>query len=100
MSQSVQRDLYQPSIQDAFTKWRLANPVLMLRLLRFALEARQSHRKYGIKAVVERVRWHYTVERKEEFLINNSYVSRLARWLMENHKELDGLFETRKLKRD
>lgn len=99
----TQRVMHQASIQDAFTEWIGENKELVDAIIRFAKEARAAgHKKYGIKAIVERTRWHFHVERREQadWKINNNYTSRLARFLMVAYPELKDLFETRKLKRD
>jgi hypothetical protein len=100
---ATQRVLHQDSIQDAFTDWLTENKPVVDAVIRYAREARAAgYKHYGIKAVVERVRWHFHVERKEQadFKINNNYTSRLARLLMSLEPELKGMFELRKLKRD
>jgi len=100
---ATQRVLHQASIQDAFTEWVHENKPIVDAIIRFAKEARAAgHKQYGIKAIVERVRWHFHVERRDsaEWKINNNYTSRLARFLMHLEPELNGMFELRKLHRD
>lgn len=73
---------------------------MYLYFKRFALEARQSGvKKYGAKAIFERLRWHVMIERRgDDFKINNNYVSRYVRLLIGEHPEFNSFFSTRSLK--
>jgi len=86
------------TLDGRFDDWAAENPEIVELFLRYAREARASGRHYGIKAIAERVRWHVTVEKREDYKINNSYMSRLSRLLVRVDPDLVGLFEFRKLK--
>jgi hypothetical protein len=89
------------SLDELFRLWVFANERIIQMFLRFAQQAKGTgHKKVGIKAIAERVRWEVFIERKEAdpYKINNSYVSRIARLLVQRDPSLDGLFEFRKLK--
>jgi hypothetical protein len=88
------------TLQERFDEWARENPDVIGHFLRFAREARNAgFERYGVKAIAERVRWHVLVEKRgAEFAINNSFMSRLARLLVERDPSLEGMFEFRKLK--
>lgn len=79
-----------------FTTYHENHPDLYDALEAFALEAHaQGRKRLGMKMLVERVRWYTTVERRGEFKINNSASPHYARKLVQDHPELDGMFELR-----
>lgn len=88
-----------------FNAFHKANPHIYRYLVRFTREAlaervrRGSSRYCGIKAVVERVRWHvdYEVADHPAFQINNDFTARYARLIMQQESDLRGVFHTRKL---
>ena len=86
--------------QDRFEEWLRENPRIVDLFLRYAREAQAAGmRHYGVKAIAERVRWHVRVEMKgDEWKINNSFMSRLARELVRREPKLGRIFEFRKLK--
>lgn len=89
------------TIQEQFEDYHAAHPELYLELVRLALDVKgRGRKKYGLKAIAEVARWNlgYHKEDDEEYAINNNYVSRYARLIMENEPELKGFFELRKLK--
>lgn len=54
--------------------------------------------RYSADAILHRIRWHYRIDRGErDFKCNDHWTSRLSRWAMDAHPDLDGLFETRAL---
>jgi hypothetical protein len=60
---------------------------------------RKGWNHYGIKAIVEVVRFHRALETTDpDFKLNNNYSSRYARILMDEEPELAGFFQTRELK--
>jgi len=96
-----------PSIQERFETFHHANPQIYAKLLEFALQMKRSGRRehYGVKALFERLRWHYDFEAQRTpgagaFKINNDFTAYYARLLMENEPELRGFFQTRKAKGD
>jgi hypothetical protein len=88
------------SLDERFRLWVFANPQVVELFLRFAREAKLAgNKKFGIKAIAERCRWEHLVVRKEgaPWAINNSYMSRLARLLVQRDPSLEGMFEFRRL---
>lgn len=89
------------TLDERFRLWVWANEPVVELFLRFAREAKQAHHgHFGIKAIAERVRWEVFIYRKEAdpYKINNDYVSRLARLLIERDPSLAGMFRFRKLR--
>jgi hypothetical protein len=63
---------------------------------RFALDAASRERRFGVKALAERVRWECMISRDgNDWKINNSYVSTIARELVRRHPELLEFIEFR-----
>jgi hypothetical protein len=94
--------LFDDPIQVAFLKFHRENPHVYRMLVKFARQVKDSgRRRYGIKSLFERLRWHYDFEVKSEtdFKLNNNFTSRFARLLMEQEPDLEGVFETRKLRK-
>ena len=87
------------TLDERFEAWAQDNAHIVDCFLRFAREARDSGRRhFGIGVIAERVRWYTSVESKQDdYRINNSYRSRLARLLVERDPSLAGMFEFRKL---
>lgn len=62
-----------------------------------AFAARSSgYDRYSARTILERIRWHYNVDRGlREFKCNDHWSPFLARWFLKNHPELYGFFELR-----
>ncbi len=62
---------------------------------------RHGIHRYGVRAILEPLRWRHVVELGEDqsgWKLNNNVMSRLARDVMERYPDLDGFFETRELR--
>ena len=71
------------------------------RFIRLAWGLRQrGFVRYGAKGIVERLRWHYAMRRRDpaDYKLNNNWTSRLARFAEEREPRLCGFFEMRRLK--
>lgn len=88
------------SIQERFEAFHAANPHVYERLVRLALQLkRQGRQHFGIKALIEFLRFSYALQTTgEPYKLDNRFSSRYARYIMETVPELDGFFETRELK--
>lgn len=94
-------DLIPPadSIADRFAVFHAEHPEVYVELVRLAREAKAAGVRVGMKALWERLRWSFTVDRPSgKFKLNNVYTARYARLIMENEPDLRGLFETRRLR--
>ena len=56
----------------------------------------RGFRNYGAKSILERIRWHTSIEQgSRDFKINNNYAAFYARKFHANYPEFDGFFRTR-----
>lgn len=83
-----------------YREWAISNPDVIVLFLQFARERLRSGRRFGMKALVERVRWDEAVpiEKWQGFRLNNSMVAYLARDLLKIEPELKWLMRTRRVK--
>lgn len=88
------------TIQERFEAFHRANPHVYAALKSLALQmVRSGVRQYGIKGLVEKLRWEFALATKgDAFKICNTYTSRYARLLTQNEPELKGFFELRYLR--
>lgn len=89
------------TIQERFEDWLKANHEHFLLIRDYAYDALRAGRpRYGIAAIIERVRWHVEIDTRgdEEFKINNDYRSRIVRKLIDEDPRFADLFEIRELK--
>ena len=90
------------SIQEAFDRFHAANPWVYTELRSMTLElVRAGRDRIGMKMLFEVLRWRWlraTTDTSSTFHLNNSYTSRYARLIAENTPELEGVFETRRIK--
>lgn len=89
---------HQESLEQRALKWASENRETVGKFFEFADQAWASGtRPIGAKLIVERMRWSHLIEKKssEEFKINNSYTSHLARLYIKAHPERASLFRFR-----
>lgn len=90
------------TLDERYTQWAEANPWVLDQIERFADElAAAGVKRIGIKALVERLRWDWTISRAttgDRWKLNNSFTSRLARALIARRPDLAPMIETRRLK--
>jgi hypothetical protein len=91
---------FDDTIQVRFQVYHEAHPEVYEYLLQLAQDMQsRGFRHYGMKALFEKVRWHFQVEKGlEDFKLNNNYHSRYARLMMAREPDLEGFFELRELK--
>lgn len=87
-------------LEAKFQEFHRENPRVYAALKEKALQLRsRGWNRYGIKAIMEVVRFHRALETTDpDFKLNNNYSSRYARMLMAQEPELIGFFEIRELK--
>lgn len=89
------------TIAEAFDLFHAANPWVYQALVRLARDlVGQGRTRIGIGMLFEVLRWHWyrgTTDVASEFVLNNNYRSRYSRLIMEQERDLAGIFETRKL---
>jgi hypothetical protein len=87
------------TIDEQFAEYHRKNPAVYRKLVNLAREAKGAgFETYGIKALVERVRWHMRVEKKEAFKINNNLTRCYSRAIMLCEPDLCDFFEVRRLR--
>lgn len=89
------------TIEERFIEFDTRNPHIFEKLREFALQMKsngQGREKYSMKALWERLRWHYQfeVQGSGEYSLNNDLTALYARKLMAEEPELNGFFEVRK----
>jgi hypothetical protein len=93
--------LLRQTIQERFEEFHETHPEVYAYLLALCLELRgKGFKRYGIRSLWERVRWHFQVEKElgADFKLNDHFHSRYARKIVQNHPELHGFFELRELR--
>jgi hypothetical protein len=87
-------------IHDRFLEFHKANPHIYRGLVDLSRAWKQSGRdRLGIAMLWERFRWELAMETSGDlFKLNNDYRSHYARLIMEQEPDLEGIFETRRLR--
>lgn len=88
------------TIQQRYEQWRDANAWVLPALARL-LDGWSQHgqRRVGVKAATEWLRMEYAKTlNSQDFAVNNSYSSRLARDLIATYPHLASVIETRELR--
>lgn len=88
------------TIQQRYEQWRDANPWVLPRLAQLLDGwSRHGSKRVGVKAATEWLRMEYAHHlQSQDFAVNNSYTSRLARDLIEKYPHLADVIETRELR--
>jgi hypothetical protein len=90
-------------INTRFKEFHREHPEVYKDLKHLALQAQLAgKRRIGMKFLFERLRWEMMVNPKYQhidFELNNNFTSRYARMLMNEVPYLEGMFETRNLRR-
>ena len=91
---------YAGSIEDQFQAFDEANPKVYDMLKDMALELKRvGVKRWGIAGLFEVLRRDYALKTNGgKFKLNNNYRSHYARALMAREPQLEGFFETRKLR--
>lgn len=86
-------------IEIAFNEFHAEHPEVYRKLVTLAKEWLASgHGRLGIATLFERLRWEWHVSGLEDadgYKLNNNYRALYARKIMEENRELDGLFNLR-----
>ena len=106
MQTLVERPIVEPTqqpqltVRERFERFHQTNPQVYTALVQLALQLkRRGVAKYGVKALFETLRFHYALHTQgERFKLNNYFTSFYARLMMINEPELDGFFETRRMR--
>jgi len=102
-AQRAYRESVERTYREKAEEWAREHPEVFKLFEKFALEMAERDRRFGMKALAERVRWQVMAswEKDEEgFRINNSYTSHLGRMLVEKHPYLAQFIEFRRAQGD
>ena len=77
-------------------EWARRNPEAWAFMQAFAADMCSRGRRFGVKALMERVRWEMTLTRTGPYAVNNNLTSALARLLIEADPRLEDYIETRR----
>lgn len=93
---------FHAAIDRQFREFHAANPHVYQKLREIALFVRaRGHRRFGVKALFERLRWISLFETTgDPYRLNNNYTAYYARLLMAREPALAGLFELRASRAD
>lgn len=81
---------------DEAREWIDANPNGWGYIVEQALLSASLHRRFGMKALCEHVRWHMSVNVGDaEFKLNNNYTAAFTRLLVSEHPEVKPYVKTR-----
>ncbi len=84
------------TLEERFEAFCEAHPHVEREIVALARRARaKGLGKWSVKAAFEYIRWKHWFDSGEEWTLNNSYTSLMARRIMDRHPDLDGFFETR-----
>lgn len=101
MADQIQLPGLASRLEREFRQFHEANPRVYRTLLRLSRRAvRRGKKKIGIGMLWEVMRWNMwlaTVS-EDDYKLNNNHRSRYARLLMQQEKDLAGVFDTRELK--
>ena len=88
------------TIQERYEVWRDSNPWVLPALARLLDEwSQHGSRRVGVKAAVEWLRMEYAHRlHRQDYAVNNSFSSRLARDLIAGWPHLSAVIETRELR--
>lgn len=92
--------LPQEPIDVRYRRWIGANPHVLDLFISLAEQLyRAGRRRYGAKAIIERIRFEYATRTAgDEFKLDNSFTSRLVRDAVARQPRLADLFEFRELR--
>lgn len=86
-------------LTEKFETWLANNGEFYIRLARMTREflRETGAEKVGIQALIEAARWDRAIQtRSADYKLNNDFGAFLARLLMHDHPDLDGVFELRR----
>lgn len=88
-------------IAKSFEEFHAANPNVYTLLVSLARDVkRRGFKRYSMKAIWERARWHHLIDKgNHDFKLNNNYHAFYARLIMRQEPDLVEFFETREHKK-
>lgn len=103
IEQIIQSDLFADvkGIRKRFEDFHLQHPNVYLLFEKFAVALiAKGHKKLGAKMIIERIRWEYATNSKDDqgFKINNDFTAHYSRMFIRNHPQYKEYFEFREIK--
>lgn len=101
MTQLTLPDQPQNELEEKYRLWRASHAGVFALFEKFALQMLARKQRFGIAALLERVRWEVRMQWQTDadgYKINNNHKPYLARELIELHPELTPLIETRSVR--
>ena len=88
------------NLRDTTEDWINSHPAAARLFLKFARELASRGRKFGVKLLMERIRWECVVEglREGEYRLNNNMTAYLGRWLIGQDASLERFIAFRQVK--
>ena len=92
------------AINEREKKWQeyhKENPHVYKLIEKFAFQVMDAgYQKYGMKALLERVRWHTMIDALDDagFKISNNHAPYYARLFHKLNPDFDGFFRTKRVK--
>lgn len=93
--------LYEPeaTIAERYDAWKAANPWVLPTVERLAAQwFAAGHKRVGVKALWEVLRWEYGTTTGDKFKANNDFTSRVARDLITRRPDWADCIEIRELR--
>ncbi len=90
-----------PRLERATDKFLADNPTVFPLFETYALVMLRRAKKFGIKLLVERVRWHVLTQWEHDedgFKINNNFAPYIARRLIRHYPGLKDLIQIRRIR--
>lgn len=86
-------------LEIEFANFHLANQHIYRFFVHYAMDVKRAgFKQFSARAIIHRIRWHYTVETNSEdsFKINNNHSPYYARKMMREYPEFKEFFSLRK----
>lgn len=98
VSDFLKQEGYDQKAIDAFLQQHRDKPRVWRLFEKFALQVAKLGRRYGAKAIMERIRWEEEIENGGEFKVGNSYTALYARVFAWKYPQHADIFEFRTVK--
>lgn len=87
---------------ERFCEYHAQHPDVFWKFREYAYAMKRAgFSKYGSRAILERVRWHFAIKQgpQDVFKLNDHFTPHYARLLMQHEPNIfDGFFETRAIR--
>lgn len=98
VSHFLREEGYSLEAVNRFIQYHTQSPRRWRLFEKYALQVARQGKRYGAKAIMERIRWEEEIENGEEFKIANTFTSMYARVFAWKYPEHQHIFEFRTVK--